>query len=174
MHWSVRIYSYMHWIHGFPISVHSTIGHWNCVLYACSSYCKKTFRHDLILSHKYITIPYMVYLSQMCIQDQIVYIVYSHPIISVISYMTKAAVFIPPSGTLSTFSCPLCLILSSCVSTVAVLVFPYILFRTYHPFSFSFLCAYPLLSPPSCLSATSLVMLSQLHSFHWHVMQTRS
>ena len=87
---------------------------------------------------------------------------------------TEAAVAVPPSGTLSTFSRPLCLILSSRVSTVAVLVVPHICFHTYPPSPSSFLCASILLSPLSRLSATSLLMLSQLRSFHRRAMRARS
>ena len=43
----------------------------------------------------------------------------------------KSAVSVPPSGTLSTFSCSLFLILSSRVSTISVLVAPHICFFPY-------------------------------------------
>ena len=45
----------------------------------------------------------------------------------------EAAVYVPISGTLSTFSCLLCLILSSRVSTNAVLAVPHIYFLPYPP-----------------------------------------
>ena len=46
---------------------------------------------------------------------------------------TKAAISVTPSGTLLTFSCPLCLILSYHISTAAVHVVPYICFCPYPP-----------------------------------------
>ena len=50
---------------------------------------------------------------------------------------TKASISITPSRTLSTFYRPLCLLLSSCVSTYVTLVVPHILFHTYPPLNSS-------------------------------------
>ena len=57
------------------------------------------------------------------------------------------------------FSCPIRLRLYSSVSTVAFLLVTHIWFHHYPPLPLSLLCASLLLSPSSCLSVTSLLLL---------------
>ena len=71
----------------------------------------------------------------------------------------KSTSTLPPSGTLSMFSCPLCLILSYRVYTAAVLVALNIFFHPYPSSPSSYLIF--LLSPSPLLSTTSLLLLSQ-------------
>ena len=80
----------------------------------------------------------------------------------------KDDVAVPLSGTLSTFSYQLCLILSYRVSTAVVLVFPHILFPNYPPFISLFPIYFfvPIVSPRCyCLNlpaSTPLYLLPSL------------
>ena len=73
------------------------------------------FGCGLILRHKYITIPYLLYLALMDIQDQIVFIVYSYPFIFVIFYIKNVEYKVDTYGINTGLS------FSSCICTNASL-----------------------------------------------------
>ena len=81
----------------------------------------------------------------------------------------KDAVSIPPSGTLSTFSCPLCLSLSYHVSTTVTLVVPHIFFCHYPllPSSTRIYFFVPVVSPLFHVSAVDVSFAPHLH-IHCH------
>ena len=83
----------------------------------------------------------------------------------------EAAVAVLPSGTLSIFSFPLCLILHSWVSTAAFFVILHICFRPYPTLTSSshIYLFFPIVSPLWYISATAISISPRLHCYiHCH------